>query len=760
MADQAIPPAIEDAMHRVAQHSHVRATRPIPSGVAGRFVFEVDVTVHLPSKWRAACETPTGVHPLETVTFSFRGDFPFSAPAVFLRADFKRALPHIQPGNPASPIEPCYVDGSPRELLQQRGIDGILDQVVVWLHKAARDELIDHAQGWEPIRRDTLEDCLIADLDSLRRLVGARAQLRFLDVAYIKGKYTRSAKGYAVQGVVHGQPQPLSPEWVEGLSERGPRNEDIFRSRSLAVLVSPGHDATGAPRIASAYLPETVHNLKMLLAQADQYGCRKELLDALGLLRQRIGGRRDKGRGLGPIFVILTARRPCDLIGTTSPLELVPYLLDGEALSEGDGDRVPVYPVALKESATPALLARLSGVRLPAERPSYVQLGAGSLGSKIVLHLGRAGLAPSMIIDKGSLSPHNAARHALTIPRNEFGLDWVAPKAEHLAVIVKGLGQQSQPVVTDVVAWAGDPSQARQHVPKGAALLINSTAALTVREVLAVLPADVLTPRVVETSMFSGGRVGMLTVEGTGRNPNTADLMYEGYAVAREHAQLQTALFPAEGQLGRQEIGQGCGSTTMVVSDARISLFAAAMAERILGWLTDTLPPAGVVSSAWVPPSGFSLVGHTQMVEPFEVLQADNDRAWQIRISPRAHDKIEHEFRRCDAVETGGALIGAVSEARRVVTVIDAVPAPEDSVRETARFVLGKQGLAATLEEYAASTGHSLYCVGTWHSHLLPSGPSGTDCTTAREMAARTGFHALALIITSDGYRSVVQPHS
>ena len=37
----------------------------------------------------------------------------------------------------------------------------------------------------------------------------------------------------------------------------------------------------------------------------------------------------------------------------------------------------------------------------------------GSLGSKIAMHLGRAGFGAMTFVDNESMSPHNAARHAL-----------------------------------------------------------------------------------------------------------------------------------------------------------------------------------------------------------------------------------------------------------------------------------------------------------------------------------------------------------
>ena len=41
--------------------------------------------------------------------------------------------------------------------------------------------------------------------------------------------------------------------------------------------------------------------------------------------------------------------------------------------------------------------------------------------------------------------------------------------------------------------------------------------------------------RVIETSLFAGGGVGTITVEGPGRNPSTTDLIAEFYAILHEH---------------------------------------------------------------------------------------------------------------------------------------------------------------------------------------------------------------------------------
>lgn len=100
--------------------------------------------------------------------------------------------------------------------------------------------------------------------------------------------------------------------------------------------------------------------------------------------------------------------------------------------------------------------------------------------------------------------------------------------------------------------------------------------------------------------------------------------------------------------------------------------------------------------------------------------------------------------------------MGRLSEVSRVAHVVDAIEAPADSRRARDEFVLGTEGLQQRMREYSETVGWSLYCLGTWHSHLSPGGPSAKDRATARAVAlARltpsiflittpTGFHALA----------------
>ena len=66
--------------------------------------------------------------------------------------------------------------------------------------------------------------------------------------------------------------------------------------------------------------------------------------------------------------------------------------------------------------------------------------------------------------------------------------------------------------------------------------------------------------------LFAAGRLGVVTVEGPCRNPDSLDLMAETYKLVREQEALRASMFAEGPGLTRQSTGEGCGSVTMPLS--------------------------------------------------------------------------------------------------------------------------------------------------------------------------------------------------
>ncbi len=753
MTDASPAKALLRTLTLMASHPAVsKVEAPSLNEASGITTVDVTFEVNLPNEWRRCGESPSGVRLAEGVRFDFPSGFPMYPPELSLRTDFNRNLPHMQPllidGRPV----PCIYDGSLVDLFYQEGMVGIVNQTAVWLERAALGTLIDPKQGWEPVRRDSFQDYLVADVDGLTGLVNRNGGHKFFRFHYLK---VVSDGGLEfVHGQILADAARLNPKLVPGIFGEAllDRNSHLYGGKSLALVVWPGKRPSGGLIINDTYLPETVSKVDDLKKRAKLYGCARELDDGLSWLKACLS--RYPKSGPFALAIILLARRPFDVIGSESPIELCPYVMNccSPNLFVNGGATV-VRPAAHHNTVTRPLLVQMTGGEAKSQRPRWTLLGAGSLGSKLALHLARAGNGPEVVLDKSVMTPHNAARHALIPEIGDMQLRWMDAKARALCNALHGLGQEATPTVVDAVSVSMSKGGARHSWSKHSWAVVNATASLAVREAIAA--TRLIPTRVIETALFAGGRIGMITVEGPNRNPNTADLTAEYYALLREEPSLASIIFDNDQAVSRQNIGQGCGSLTMAMSDGRLSLFAAGMAEYLLKRQRDGLPPdVGEVLIGRLSEAGLGLNWHVTQVPPVVIVPATMDgEAWSVHVHRRAVTKIQEETARWPNVETGGVLMGRLSEVCRTIHVVDVLDPPEDSTHSASEFILGTTGLLQQMETYSDTVGWSLYCAGTWHNHLSPSGPSATDRATAEAVSFARLTPSVSLIHTPDGFR-------
>jgi len=360
------------------------------------------------------------------------------------------------------------------------------------------------------------------------------------------------------------------------------------------------------------------------------------------------------------------------------------------------------------------------------------------------------------VIDRADLSPHNAARHGLTPASGPMQLPWMGSKAKALADAIEGLRQQADAIARDVIDIVCDKERLRRVLKRKAWAVVNSTASMSVREALGSVTAEARIPRVIETSIFAKGALGLLSIEGPGRNPDTLDLIAEVYALAREDEWLRKVMFGSDDSLTRQPIGEGCGSATMVMPDARISMFAAPMAETISRLQSTCLPDCGRILLGLVATDGIGMSWSDYAVPPTVIVPAEGNGDWRVRISARAATRIAEEVRQWPGVETGGIVMGRISEAAQCFYVVDILAAPSDSRRAIGEFVLGTDGARRMIADYAESCGYSLFCLGTWHNHLSASGASTTDRKTAAAVGLARLAPSVLLIHTPAGFRALL----
>ena len=719
--------------------AHPQVVSAGPIDVESLVAMQVTFRVNLPSESKQRGASPSSVLQEEPVRFDFPHDYPMQAPEPSLRTDFSRNHPHMQPWLTDGRPVPCIYEGDVRELLHQEGFAGLLNQTALWLDRAASGDLIDRKQGWEPVRRDSYGDYLVGDADFLRSLASKKRGYRFHGLTYVR----------LHDGHVYGR---VSDERVE-VGHSAARNlfsgnHDGLRN-SLALVVWPPHGTSGSDVICNNYRPETVDSFGDFMCRAAEYGCAQGLDSGLTQLRLYLS--RHRRAGSFTLAVVLLAQRPFHLIGSQSPIELCPYVIDvarPDHFAAGDG--MPVRPAAQLDPVSRPLLAQMGGGDATANsrRVRWTLIGAGSLGSKVALHLARAGQGPGAVVDNAVMSPHNVARHAL--------MPGTGAKARLLCEALRELDQSARPIVADAGTSSIFRTKDRHIWSNDSWATVNTTASLSVHEALSA--ARAMKTRAIEVSLFGGGRVGLMTVEGHNRNPSAGDLMAEFYANLREAPTLASEVFARDDTMMRQAVGQGCGTVTMPMSDGRVSLFAAGVAEYLLAKQREGLPcRGGELLIGRLSDQGLSVRWEFIAVPPVTVVAAAlKGERWRIHIHARAEARIQADVSRWSHAETGGVLMGRISEVSRTVHIVDVMDAPEDSVRAPGKFVLGMQGLRRQLATFSSSVEWSLCCLGTWHSHLAAGGPSHLDRATARAVSVARLTPSVFLIRATDGYHAIL----
>lgn len=732
---------------RVAREHSLCRSVTVLSVDAGRAVLAAVLKVEMPLADAAEGISVTGVRVEEEVQISLWGDYPWSCPTFTLREEFPRHFPHLSSLSGKGRPIPCLVEGSADEYfsswgLLEVGILQIISQMGAWLAKAATHSLMDPAQGWEPVIRRDVDDVLIADPRAMHGRINSKPGDILLRTRFVR---RRTGDCWDTTMLLSNELAPA----VSTIFSRSPfhietADADSIIGDSVTALFWPAGSHESA-----AILPETIDNLDDLAARAQALGLGLGLGGRFTKFLDRLEGfwRHSEKRVGIPVCVVLCFRRPYNLIGRDYAIEMLPYTFEifpspGRKTLFGGPAGKSVRPAKLIDKLTPQ---QLRSVSQTPDLGSYAIVGCGSVGSKMTLHLARAGARITALSDNRCLYPHNMARHALV------RFPFLQPKAFELAREIKDLGQSPLISLDDVAVAVRSDGDLSNIVPTSTTTLLNTTASLVVRESLSLAPPETIPARITEVALFGRGRGAFVLCEGANRNPSLADLEIAlgAYALAEERKLL---FDPAFG-LTEVQIGDGCGSLTMPTTDMRLSAMTALAAEH----LTDIVQAnagEGTIAIGTHTDAGVTVWRRIAVPKMLEVKLESG--GWRVRVAEDIVTKMRAEIARYPGVETGGLLIGACSGRTRTITVVDVLDAPPDSTRSPTRFVLGKMGLKAAIKKSYHNSGKRLIDVGTWHSHIVDAGPSTTDRQTAKQLSVERPPPAVLLIITPTTFHALI----
>ncbi len=262
----------------------------------------------------------------------------------------------------------------------------------------------------------------------------------------------------------------------------------------------------------------------------------------------------------------------------------------------------------------------------------------------------------------------------------------------------------------------------------------------------------------IQVALYGRGQIGYFGLEGRDRNPRVDDLVAQLYQLGWESSTIGTKLYQST-KFDRINTGQGCTSFSMKMSDAKISLFSAGIAERTSQLLGNGIPKDGELLVGLLTEDGLGVNWIRQSTTKIEVIHVGGKSKWELRIPSALKDQMRMETQQRRPLETGGGLIGHINWGRRTIYVTGLLPPPMDSEFRTDEFVIGIQGLKKLISDIEKATSHTLTYLGTWHSHPNGGGASGTDKRTLVELARERGnVPSICLIYRPEGLLSVPVP--
>ena len=173
----------------------------------------------------------------------------------------------------------------------------------------------------------------------------------------------------------------------------------------------------------------------------------------------------------------------------------------------------------------------------------------------------------------------------------------------------------------------------------------------------------------------------------------------------------------------RLRVGQSCRDLSVSIPQDLVALHAAIASHALKQVLQSDRPQIAI----WqVDQENYAIA--PLEIDPSEVRKEESGD-WIVHTDSQIRQKLEGLRQKKLPNETGGVLIGSYDMQRKIVYVVETIPAPDDSEEWSTGFVRGTKDLQAKVEAIGLATDGMLQYVGEWHSH--PDGatvkPSGYD---------------------------------
>jgi hypothetical protein len=371
-----------------------------------------------------------------------------------------------------------------------------------------------------------------------------------------------------------------------------------------------------------------------------------------------------------------------------------PHVSDAELIG------LSCVPLRMIAELTRADANLLSGIQPNESARKCTLVGAGAVGSQVYLALARTGWGTWTLIDDDVFLPHNTVRHALgDVAVGSYKVEAL----KQLADAFLPYNEVLKVMPANALGYGHDEDLIAAF--READTIVDTSASLAVARALAL---DIDTQaRIVSAFLTPTGKDSVLIMESVDRRYRLDVLESQYYRAILRDDRLADHL---RGHTGKIRYGGSCRDVTGVIAEDDVLLHSGILAKQMRRGLQQ--PDAkvtiwrqstnGGVEQVAIQPR----VGITEMIGDWRVTY---DEGMLERCCEFRNYKLPRE--------TGGVLVGYFDALRKTIYLVDALPAPPDSLEHATAFIRGVTGLRESLATIGDNTAGIVQYVGEWHSH-------------------------------------------
>lgn len=369
-------------------------------------------------------------------------------------------------------------------------------------------------------------------------------------------------------------------------------------------------------------------------------------------------------------------------------------------------------------------LAREFSANPRATDATLVAIGAGAIGSNLVINSMKAGVGSWTIIDDDLVLPHNIVRQTQTA--QAVGVPKALALAHDASLLVAEAGGASG-IIANVLK-PGEHADAIESALTDADFVIDLSASPAVVGYI----ADHSAVRRAASFFFNpDGSDLVVLVEDADRKLQLDEIEAQYFLASGANPCL--ARHFASARVDRLRYANACQDLTRPLPPWQVQTLSGIATGRLLAILGDKAASARV----------WRMDPATALIVPIDLALSPTKRVEHEAMRVSISNKVVHAMQvlreERSPNETGGILVGTFDLRRNILHIVAALPAPPDSRQSPTYFIRGALNLRPIMDALTQGSAGQLQYVGEWHSH--PDGaaarPSHDDEGVFSHLAAQ-----------------------